>query len=560
MESRLAVLMFADIVGYTAMMESDQAATIEAVRKLHADLLEPLVNAHEGTILKRLGDGWIISFGSVASCVEGAMEIQSALQTASALKLRIGAHIGEVVSDGDDIYGSGLNIAQRIEAEAPPGGLMVSEDLFRQLSGPVASELKDAGIFRLKNIAQPVRLYQWRASRQRGNDPGGITSIAVGAIEYAPLDAETAALAGDLHDQLVIRMSRRVGVVILDAAAMPVEDATYDLRSRLRVAGGKGRLSLTLVLRSEGRPVWSESYDRETDDIFDFCDVVLERAEADLRIQTNAFDGDRLAHIPEEDLSISELRARAANAFYRLTYDDWSEGLRLMKRAKRMNPKDGVALAMRAEAEIMLSAARYEPLPDELRDTLETDLDTAVEQSPSSDYVFWARGYFRINCLQDAEGARADLQRSRDLNPAYAENHELDGHILMTEEDFAGAADRFGLLLQRQVHNPMIPYRRFLRAAALYCAGRYDMAASEARMAADTRPKERAMHLMHALALREAGDQGAAKTAFARAASLDPTPNVCSRCPVLPPSQDRFRNSLAAAIRSPQGRLEGIEL
>ncbi|SDC46496.1 adenylate/guanylate cyclase domain-containing protein [Ruegeria marina] len=559
MHSQLAVLMFADIVGYSAMMEVDQQQTIDLVRSLRVDLLEPEVQTHAGRILKRLGDGWIVSFGSVPACVDCAMSLQKKLQAETELKLRIGAHIGEIVSDGEDFYGSGLNIAQRIEAEAPPGGLMISEDLFRQLSGQLAGELKDAGTFRLKNIAQPVRLYQWRPMHRRKADPDQITSIAVAAIEYAPLDAETAALAGDLHDQLVIRMSRRQGVVVLDAANRSVEHATYDLRSRLRVAGGRGRLSLSLVLRSDGRPVWSESYDRDTADIFDFCDVVLERAEADLRIQTNAFDGDRLAHIPEEELSVSELRARAANAFYRLTYEDWIDGLRLMKRAIRMNPRDGVSLAMRAEAEIMTHAARYAALAPDLLAGLADDLDTAIEQNPGSDYVFWTRGLFRINCMSDIAGARADLQRSRDLNPAYAENHELEAHVLMVEGKFDRAAEKYGLLLQRQVHNPMIPYRRFLRASAHFCGGRYDLAAEDARLAADTRPKERAMHVLRGLALQAGGEKNAARDVFRRAASLAPRPDICSRCPVLPESHLHLAEALASAIRSPQGKLDGIE-
>ena len=137
MHSQLAVLMFADIVGYSAMMEADQDQTIDAVRSLRLEMLEPAVGAHAGRVLKRLGDGWIISFTSVSACVDCAMSLQAKLQTETELKLRIGAHIGEIVSDGEDFYGSGLNIAQRIEAEAPPGGLMVSEDLFRQLSGPL---------------------------------------------------------------------------------------------------------------------------------------------------------------------------------------------------------------------------------------------------------------------------------------------------------------------------------------------------------------------------------------------------------------------------------------
>lgn len=122
MKSQLAVLMFVDIVGYSSMMEQDQQRAIGYVQELKSTLLEPVAIRHDGEVLKRLGDGWIISFGSVASAVECGMEVLSNLCSHSELKLRIGCHIGEIIQDTDDIYGTGLNVAQRIQAEAPPGG------------------------------------------------------------------------------------------------------------------------------------------------------------------------------------------------------------------------------------------------------------------------------------------------------------------------------------------------------------------------------------------------------------------------------------------------------
>ena len=545
MKSQLAVLMFVDIVGYSSMMEQDQQRAIGYVQELKSTLLEPVAARHDGEVLKRLGDGWIISFGSVAAAVECGMEVLSNLRSHSAIKLRIGCHIGEIVQDTDDIYGTGLNIAQRIQAEAPPGGLMVSEDLFRQLSVSKHESLQDAGIFQLKNIAQPVRLYQWRPSMGQEASVGDATSIAVAEIEFAPADAETRALAGDLRDQLVIRMSRRVGVVVYDIAADDVKNATYDLRSRLRVAGGKGRLTLTLILRADRRPVWSESYEGDTDDIFAFCDIILERAESDLRLQTNAFDGDRLERIPEDDLSVSELRARAANLFYRVTYQDWAHGLTLMDRAVGLNPMDGIALSMRAEAQIMLHAARYEEMSDDMAKKLAGDLDTAVEQAPGSDYVFWARGTFRTVCLGNVAAARADLERSQSLNPAYVECHELEGHIRMLEGEFDKSADAFQRLLVRQTHNPLMPYRLFLRATALFCAERYDEAASDAQRAIDVRPRERSLRLLFALACEKSGKTDVAEVQRAKAETLPARPSITARRPVVPPSHVWLADVLA---------------
>jgi class 3 adenylate cyclase/tetratricopeptide (TPR) repeat protein len=548
MQSKLAVIMFADIVGYTAMMEADQARAVANVRALKTEFLEPVAIRHGGRVLKRLGDGWIIAFEAIAACVACAMEVQTAMNGLPDVALRIGCHFGDIVEDHDDVYGNGLNVAERIQAESPPGGLMVSEDVYRQLSGGHADALKDAGVFRLKNISQPVRLYQWRPARAVGANAGEATSIAVAAMEFAPQTEETAALAGDLRDQLFIRLSRRVGIVVYDAVAKTPENATYDLRSRLRVSSGRGRLSLTLVLRADGRPVWSESYDRDTGDIFDFCDVVLERAEADLRLQTNAFDGNRLAHIPDDALSVSELRARSANLYYSMSYDNWAHGLVLMERAIALNPLDGIALSMRAEGEVMLHAARYEDLTEPLLADLAKGLDLAVEQSPGSDYVYWARGIFRINCLKDSAAAKLDLSQSRRLNPAYSEAHELEGHISMLDGDFAKAAACFDRLIERQTHNPLLPYRQFLRAAALFCAGRFDEATTQARLAADARPSDRLLHAFVALSAEAAGESRIADHFRSKAATLTPAPSICARRLVLPDDHAELTDVLAAHL------------
>ena len=235
--------MFADIVGYSAMMEADQEGAVAHVRALRNTHLEPFVQQHEGRVLKRLGDGWILSFASLSACLDCAIEIQTQVSHVDGVQLRIGCHFGDIVEDEEDVYGSGVNIAQRIQAEAPPGGVMISEDMMRQLSGHRADAMKEAGIFRLKNIAQPVRLYQWRIAQTADQAVDDMTSIAIATMEYAPIDPETAALAEDLRDQLFNRMSRRVGVVVYDATHDSGKSATYDLRSRLRVSGGRGRLS-----------------------------------------------------------------------------------------------------------------------------------------------------------------------------------------------------------------------------------------------------------------------------------------------------------------------------
>jgi len=535
MRSRITTLMVVDMVGYSSMMNANQEAAIDAVRELKHHQLEPVLSDFGGEILKRMGDGWIVAFSSISAALDSAVKVQTNLYNHPTIKLRIGCHLGEIIEDDDDFYGAGVNITQRIQTEAPPGGVMVSEDFCRQLSTEKAAVLSDAGAFNLKNISQPVRLFQWRPAPGAKGKSGDVPSIAVQAFDYAPVDAETEALAGDLRDQLIVRTSRRKGVSVFDASAKTVDEATYDLRGRVRIARGRGRLTVTLISRTDARPVWSQTYEALTEDIFAFCDNVLEQAEGDLRLQTNAFDGDRLVGIPVEDLSISELRARAANEFYKVTMESWEEGLALMQRAISLNPLDGMSLCMRVEAQLMLHGARYETMPDDIQKRCAEDLNTAVMQIPKSDYIIWVRGNFRLAVQEDVFGSRADLKRSRQLNPAYLENYELEGQILLRESDFAGADLAFSRLVERGEQDPLQPYRLFMRGVARYCGGNFEGAAQDASAAYDLRPNEAGHLKLRAMALTEMRLPEQAEACLNVAKKLSQNPMMTTKPPVLPP-------------------------
>ncbi|MEP2531221.1 adenylate/guanylate cyclase domain-containing protein [Shimia sp.] len=534
MQSRLTIILFVDLVGYSAMMDQDPGLAIDAVRTLKSTHLEPFAQKAGGTILKRMGDGWIIEFPSIAAALDCAMQVQSGLYKHQSLKLRIGCHLGEIIEDDDDFYGAGVNIAQRVQTEAPPGGLMITEDIFRQLPETRHSDFSDAGTFALKNISQPARLFQWRPRPNSVAQLGDVPSIEVHAIGYAPADTETMSVVEDLRSQLISRLSKRKGVSVFDGLAGTADNATYDLRGRLRLEGQLGRLSLTLMLREEGRPVWSENYESSTNNIFEFCDNILELAESDLRLQTNAFDGDRLAGVPDNDLSVSELRARAANEYYKVTYESWARGLALMHRALTLNASDGVSLAMRVEAELMLHTARYETMPSPKVEALMTDLDFAVIQMPRSDYVFWTRGMFRITFLDDIAGAKSDLARSAQVNPTYLETHELRGHIAMREGDFAEADRAFSRIVDRGAGDPLQVYRTFLRAVARFCNQDYQGAVDDATVAADLRPNEVGHYHLASLAYGAMGKMEESQHQDALAKRLDYSPAISTRRPVLP--------------------------
>ena len=170
---RLAAILAADIVGYSRLMGLDEAGTVQAVRE-HRVAADPLIAQHDGRIFKTTGDGVLIEFASVVGAVECALALQQMAAERNAavagdrrMEWRIGVHLGDVLIEGDDILGDGINIAARLEGIAEPGGICISEDAFRQVSGKIDAEFADSGEQTLKNIARPMRVYCVRPTLTR---------------------------------------------------------------------------------------------------------------------------------------------------------------------------------------------------------------------------------------------------------------------------------------------------------------------------------------------------------------------------------------------------------
>jgi class 3 adenylate cyclase len=547
MERRLAAIMFADLVGYSRLMGEDELRTIAAIQELKTKSLEPLVLKHGGEILKRMGDGWALCFSSASAAMECAMEVQEELQGDPVLRLRIGASIGELTFDGNDFHGAGVNIAKRLESEAPPGGVMISQDLQRMLTGPLAEAFSDAGAFKLKNIALPVNGYQWRPSGA-GLDAGRVPSIAVEPFSHAPDDSETRAAVTDLRDEIILRLSRRTGVEVLDQLAGDTGEAVYLLRGRLRTAGGQGRLQLSLLLRDEAKPRWSQVYEGDTSDIFAFTDMLIERADADLRLQINAFDGERVANLPVDRLSVSELRARAASNFYKGRVEANQEAVTLLQRALSMKPDDPMSLAMLSEAQTMMIACLFGAYDTEAQEFLLSCSDKAIEGLPRSDYCFFARAEVKAYALGDGEGALKDAERSLALTSTYVLGLEIKGCALMLMGRFEEALEPLALAIQGSISDPLLPYRAYFHAVAAYCAGKPQEALNSVEQALSAQPNQRALELLRAHCLEALGDEEGRQAALARADRLPRQASIFTPRPALPPEWRDFAESLNPTV------------
>jgi adenylate cyclase len=185
LQRRLAAILSADVVGYSRLMGMDEAGTLSRLNGLRRELIDPTIAAHSGRIVKLMGDGALVEFASAVDAVTCAIEIQRRLREldasgseANPIQIRIGINVGDIIIDGEDILGDGVNIAARVEGIAEPGGISISEDAWRQVHGKVTANFIDLGEQSLKNIARPVRVYRVDLPRKAASGPEVATPLA----------------------------------------------------------------------------------------------------------------------------------------------------------------------------------------------------------------------------------------------------------------------------------------------------------------------------------------------------------------------------------------------
>jgi len=301
---RLAAILAADIVGYSRLMGLDEAGTVQAVRE-HRVAADPLIAQHDGRIFKTTGDGVLIEFASVVGAVECALTLQQLAAERNAavagdrrMEWRIGVHLGDVLIEGDDILGDGVNIAARLEGIAEPNGICISEDAFRQVRGKVEVEFADLGEQSLKNIARPLRAYRVGLSAtapQPISAPATLPlpdkpSIAVLPFANMSSDPEQEFFADGIADDVITALSHYPSLFVIarnssftyKGRAVDVKQVgrelgvRYVLEGSLRKAGSRIRVTAQLVEAETGKHTWAGRYDRDLADIFAVQDEITE--------------------------------------------------------------------------------------------------------------------------------------------------------------------------------------------------------------------------------------------------------------------------------------------
>ena len=380
-ERRLAAVLMADVAGYSRLMGLDETATLEALKRLRRSVVTPQVAGHRGRIVKVMGDGVIVVFSSVVDAVNCAVAIQQALAALNAegaagsppdprIALRIGVNLCEVIVEGGDVYGDGVNVAARLQAFCAPGGVALSAAAHEHVVGKVAIAFADAGAQNFKNIAQPVRVFRWPVEgdhrapdRADARPPPPLPdkpSIAVLPFDNMSGDPEQEYLAEGVVESLTAALSRiRSFFVIARNSACCYKGAprnvseigrelgvAYLLEGSVQRAGGRVRVTVQLIETAGGAHLWAEKYDGAIDEIFEIQDRLSEAVAGAMQPSIRLAEIARVMRKPPQDLGAYDYAMRAMRHVWTLEKDQVARALELLENALALDPDYPLALAL----------------------------------------------------------------------------------------------------------------------------------------------------------------------------------------------------------------------
>jgi len=369
-QRRLATILAADVVGYSALMERDEEATYAEFERLKRELIEPSLSRHEGRLIKTTGDGALAEFASPLAAMRCAVEIQDHLASGSSpLRLRVGLNLGDVIVGQDgDLYGDGINIAVRLERIADPGGILISEKVHSEVDGKLDVGFEDRGEQQLKNISKPVRAHAVRTGAHRalteqlGAAPSlpDKPSIAVLPFENMSGDPEQEYFADGMVEEITTALSRFKWLFVIarnssftfKGKAVDVKEVgrklgvRYVLEGSVRRALGKVRITGQLVDAVTGAHIWADRFERDLADIFALQDEVTASIVSAIQPKLLQTEIAMASRRRPENLTAYDYYLRAMQQFYLTTREGLAEAIRLAHLALELDPRLGIVAVL----------------------------------------------------------------------------------------------------------------------------------------------------------------------------------------------------------------------
>ncbi len=548
-QRRLAAILAADVVGYSRLVGADEEGTLAALRAHRRELIDPKVEEHHGRIVKTTGDGALIEFGSVVDAVRCAVDVQRGMARRNAgvqpdmrTEFRIGINVGDIVIDGDDILGDGVNIAARIEGLAEPGGVLVSRAVRDQVRDRIELTFEDLGERELKNIARPVRVYrvqvpeEWIAAPARREVLSLPDKPSIAVLPFANMsgDAEHEYFADGIAEDIITGLSRlRWLFVIARNSSFAYKGRSVDVRQvgrelgvryilegSVRKGGNRVRVTGQLVEAETGSHLWADRYDRQPDDVFAIQDEITESVIGCLQPALYAAEYSRLKRKPPQNLDAWESFVRGVFFYSQHSDKGTREAIDLFTRAIDLDPNYSQAHGMRALCLAWRTCQGWEDRETAFAEITE-GANRAVACDPQEPWAYLAHGLLAMAKRSNIEAVVA-FNRAIDANPnfAYAYGllgcaHSAGGRPALAIE----CIDRGVRLSPRDIFGD--EYHLYY-SFAHFQAGRYVEATSSALLGIQQRPDHPALYIMAAASCGLGGDIDKAKELVAQLNSLVP--------------------------------------
>ena len=451
---RLAAVLAADVVGYSRLMEADEEGTLARLKQLRKELIEPRIAESQGRTVKLMGDGALVEFPSAVDAVRCAVDIQriveklnEGLPAQQQIAFRIGINLGDIIVDGDDIYGDGVNIAARLEGLSEAGGVCVSGDVYRQVHGKVDAVFDDLGAQQVKNIAEPVHAYAVRPPIPRTARaavlPSDKPSIAVLAFQNMSGDPEQEYFADGIVEDIITALSRmRWLFVIARNSSFTYKGSNVDVRQvgrelgvryvlegSIRKGGDRLRITAQLAEAATANHLWAEKYDGALEDVFDLQDQITMSVVGAIAPTLEQAEIERAKSKPTESLDAYDHFLRGMANFYRQTQDATSEAISHFSKAIELDPNFATAFGMAAQCYFWRKANGW--MIDRAQEIAEgVRLARRAVELGKDDAIALARGGHSLAHLAgDLDAGIAFIDRALALNPNLAAAWHLGGFL-----------------------------------------------------------------------------------------------------------------------------------
>jgi adenylate cyclase len=498
-ERRLAAILAADVAGYSRLMSRDEEGTLHRLKSHLGELIEPHIAAHRGRIVKRTGDGLLVDFASAVEAVRCAVAIQAGMTDRNRgapddtrIEFRIGINLGDVIIEGEDIYGDGVNIAARLEALAEPGAIFVSRAVRDSVRDKLGIELEDLGEKPVKNIARPVRVF--RIGRANGKARPAAPAVpdkpSIAVLPFANMsgDAEQEYFSDGISEDLITDLSKVQALFVIarnssftyKGRAVKVQEIGRELGVRfvlegsIRKAGNRVRITAQLVDAQSGGHLWADRFDRELTDIFATQDEVVHRIVEALAVKLSRVEEQDLKRGGTKNIEAYESWLRARQLLGQGTRETIAQAKALNRRALELDPNFSAPHVGLAFASVSDYVNAWIPDPQSALAEGERWARRALELDERQPGGHVAMGNVRV-WQRRHDDALTELNRAVELDHNYAQGHALLGMALMYSGHHRKALESIAVAMRLDPLYPNILLH--LAAQAHFSMGQDEIAA-----------------------------------------------------------------------------------